>query len=86
MNTVYAQYAALGKVKDPVKEKNPNRVLGGLRGSGSETLTMVAEDGSEREIPSLNYVKGLENKLREQDARIKMMERQIQSLLNGVKK
>jgi hypothetical protein len=86
MSNIYAQYAALGKSKVAIKEKNPNRVLGGLRGSGSETFTMIAEDGSEQKIPSINYVKGLENKVREQEKRIEVMENQIRSLVNGAKR
>jgi len=84
MNHIYAQYAAYAK--KAVKEKNPNRVLGGLRGSGTEALTMVAEDGSEQKLPSMNYVRGLESKLREQDKKIQQLERQVQMLLNGEKR
>lgn len=51
MNHIYAQYSSLGKSDELKKEKNPNRVLGGLRGSGGEILTMVSEDGSEQQIP-----------------------------------
>ena len=84
MNHIYAQYAAYAKKAE--KEKNPNRVLGGLRGSGTESLTMVAEDGSEQKLPSMNYVRGLESKLREQDKKIQQLERQVQMLLNGEKR
>ena len=86
MNRHYEQYPSLGKHNQVEKEKNPNRVLGGLRGSGTESLTMVAEDGSEQKLPSMNYVRGLESKVREQEKRIQQLERQVQSLLNGAKR
>lgn len=77
MNDIYAQYSSLGKSEELKKEKNPNRVLGGLRGSGSEILTMVSEDGSEQQIPSVKYVKELENKIREQDKLIREMTQRL---------
>ena len=80
MNDIYRQYSALGNKGKTEKDKNPNRVLGGLRGSGSEILTMVSEDGSEQKLPSLNYVKGLENKIREQDKLIHELANRIRNL------
>lgn len=77
MNDIYAQYSSLGKAEGAKREKNPNRVLGGLRGSGSEILTMVSEDGSEQQIPSVKYVKELENKIREQDKLIREMAQRL---------
>lgn len=80
MNDMYAQYSSLGNSDALKKEKNPNRVLGGLRGSGSEILTMVSEDGSEQQIPSVKYVKELENKIREQDKLIRELANRIRNL------
>lgn len=80
MNHIYAQYSSLGKSDELKKEKNPNRVLGGLRGSGGEILTMVSEDGSEQQIPSVKYVKELENKIREQDKVIRELANRIRNL------
>lgn len=80
MNEIYAQYASLSKTNREVKEKNPNRVLGGIRGSGTETLSVMTEDGVEQKLPSLNYVRGLEMKLKELNDKVMMLER----LLNQV--
>ena len=61
-------------------DKNPNRVLGGLRGQGADMMTVLGEDGTQHTIPSQKYVQGLEEKLRTQDARITMLEKQLRRL------
>jgi hypothetical protein len=58
-------------------DKNPNRVTGGLRAQGSDRLTMVAEDGSSREIPTIEYVRSLEEQSRKQRAAIDVLERKL---------
>lgn len=60
--------------------KNPNRVLGGLRGQGADMMTVLGEDGTQHTIPSQKYVQGLEEKIRNQDARISMLEKQIRRI------
>lgn len=80
MNDIYAQYSAYAKAAKAdkqVKEKNPNRVLGGIRGSGTETLTVMTEDGVEQKLPSLSYVKGLEMKVQDLNEKVRMLERLI---------
>jgi hypothetical protein len=61
-------------------DKNPNRVLGGLRGQGVDTMTVLGEDGVQHTIPSQKYVQGLEEKLRTQEARITMLEKQLRRM------
>jgi hypothetical protein len=61
-------------------DKNPNRVLGGLRGQGADTMTVLGEDGAEHTIPSQKYVQGLEEKLRVQEARISKLETQLRRI------
>lgn len=68
-----------------VKEKNPNRVLGGLKGHGVDHYSMLGEDGMERQVPTRAYVQGLEEKVRHQDARIDVLEKQIRRLSNDQK-
>ena len=78
MNNHYAKYSALARTNaKTVKEKNPNRVLGGIRGAGSETLSVVTEDGVEQKLPSLNYVRGLEMKVQELNEKVRMLERLV---------
>ena len=78
MNDIYRQYAALGKPGTAeAKSKNPNRVLGGIRGSGTETLSVVTEDGVEQKLPSLNYVKGLEMKIQDLNEKVRILERLV---------
>lgn len=70
----------------PLKsDKNPNRVLGGLKGAGVNTYTMLGEDGVEKRIPTEAYVQALEKKLRSQDDRIAILEKQIRRLNNDQK-
>jgi len=57
--------------------KNPNRVLGGLRGQGADMMTVLGEDGTQHTIPSQKYVQGLEEKIRTQDARLTRLEQQL---------
>ena len=66
-------------------EKNPNRVLGGLKGAGTDTYTMLGEDGQEKHVPTKAYVQGLEEKLRKQDARLAMLEKQLRRMNNDQK-
>lgn len=80
MNEIYAQYSSLSKVNKEVKEKNPNRVLGGIRGSGTETLSVMTEDGVEQKLPSLSYVKGLEMKVQDLNEKVRMLERLVNQL------
>ena len=80
MNEIYVQYSSLSKANKEVKEKNPNRVLGGIRGSGTETLSVMTEDGVEQKLPSLNYVKGLEMKVQDLNEKVRMLERLVNQL------
>jgi hypothetical protein len=81
MSDIYRQYAAWGKpLTAETKSKNPNRVLGGIRGSGTETLSVMTEDGVEQKLPSLNYVKGLEMKVQDLNEKVRMLERLVNQL------
>lgn len=60
--------------------KNPNRVLGGLRGQGVNTMTVLGEDGTQHTIPSQKYVEGLEEKLRSTEARLTVVEKQLRRM------
>lgn len=61
-----------------VVNKNPNRVMGGLRAHGMNSYTIIAEDGSEQAVPSQRYVETLEQKVAEQSNVIKEMQRNLQ--------
>ena len=81
-NFISSMYART-KMQSPTQEKNPNRVLGGLKGQGVNSFSMLGEDGIEKEIPTQAYVQALEEKLRTQDSRIAIIEKQIRRLSNG---
>jgi hypothetical protein len=55
--------------------KNPNRVMGGLRAQGVDSYKILGEDGVEKEIPTQSYVRALEDKLRKLDARLTYVEK-----------
>jgi len=57
--------------------KNPNRVAGGLRAQGVDTLSILGEDGQERQIPSHRYVQSLEEQVKKQRAAIDVLERKL---------
>lgn len=58
-------------------DKNPNRVTGGLKAQGVDRFTMVAEDGTNREIPTVEYVRSLEEQSKKQRAAIDVLERKL---------
>lgn len=59
----------------PKSEKNPNRVTGGLKSQGVDRLVMVSEDGTSKEIPSLQYVRSLEEQVKKTRAALSVLER-----------
>lgn len=69
-----------GNKSTPVETKNPNRVMGGLRGQGVDSFRILGEDGIEKEIPTQKYVRTLEDKLRSQAAVIEQLQKQINRL------
>jgi len=69
-------YGRQAKNSSPTaSNKNPNRVTGGLRGQGSDSYKIIAEDGSTQEIPTQAYVRSLEEQLKKQRAAINVLER-----------
>jgi hypothetical protein len=58
-------------------DKNPNRVTGGLRAQGVDTMTLLGEDGSKQELPTLQYVRSLEEQSKKQRAAINVLERKL---------
>lgn len=75
LNKMYGrkQTPALEKSSD----KNPNRVTGGLKAQGVDKFVMMAEDGSQQEIPTVEYVRSLEEQSRKQRAAISVLERKL---------
>lgn len=63
-------------VQSAESNKNPNRVMGGLRAQGVDSYKILGEDGVEKEIPTQSYVRALEDKLRKLDARLTFVEKQ----------
>jgi hypothetical protein len=57
--------------------KNPNRVTGGLRAQGVDRFTMISEDGTQQDVPSLEYVRSLEEQSKKQRAAITVLERKL---------
>ena len=60
--------------------KNPNRVTGGLKAQGVDTVVMLGEDGSSQELPTLEYVRSLEEQSKKQRAAINVLERKLTRL------
>lgn len=58
-------------------DKNPNRVAGGLRAQGVDTFEMLGEDGSVQKIPTIEYVRSLEEQSKKQRAAITVLERKL---------
>jgi hypothetical protein len=58
-------------------DKNPNRVTGGLKAQGVDRFTMISEDGTQQEIPTIEYVRSLEEQSKKQRAAINVLERKL---------
>jgi hypothetical protein len=58
-------------------DKNPNRVTGGLKAQGVDTMVMISEDGTKQELPTLEYVRSLEEQSKKQRAAITVLERKL---------
>lgn len=82
LNKMYGQHSS--KLQHQ-PNKNPNRVLGGLKGAGVDTFSMLGEDGLEKRIPTEAYVKGLEQKLKQLEAITRDHDRKITRLNNDQK-
>ena len=67
------------------RDKNPNRVLGGLKGAGVNSFTMLGEDGVEQHIPTQAYVQALEEKLRKLESMVLEQDKKIRRLSNDQK-
>lgn len=77
MSYLNRMYGRKAPALQPAIEKNPNRVSGGLRAQGVDRFTMVAEDGSQKEIPTLEYVRSIEEQSKKQRAALIVLERKL---------
>ena len=60
--------------------KNPNRVVGGIKAQGVDSFSLLGEDGVEKKIPTQQYVQGLEEQIRQQRNAIAILERKLARL------
>ena len=81
LKTMYASKIA----RREEREKNPNRVLGGLKGAGVNSFTMLGEDEQEKHIPTYAYVQALEEKLKRLEATVLEQDKKIRRLSNDQK-
>jgi len=77
MSYLNKMYGRGSKTEPPESNKNPNRVAGGLRAQGVDTLSILGEDGQERQIPSQRYVQSIEEQVKKQRAAIDVLERKL---------
>lgn len=80
ITSMYARKQATAAV-----EKNPNRVLGGLKGHGADHYSVLGEDGQERQVPTKAYVQGLEEKLRRLETLVNEQDKRLRKLSNDQK-
>ena len=77
MSYLNQMYGRRSKNIVATSDKNPNRVTGGLKAQGVDRFTMLGEDGTQQEVPSLQYVTSLEEQSRKQRAAITTLERKL---------
>ena len=80
---MYGKSASTAPTPEQESAKNPNRVAGGLRAQGVDTLSILGEDGKERQVPSHRYVQSLEEQVKKQRAAIDVLERKLARLENS---
>lgn len=80
MSYLNKMYGRQSKNTAPSTDKNPNRVTGGLKAQGVDRFTMLGEDGTQQEVPSLQYVTSLEEQSGKQRAAITTLERKLTRL------
>ena len=80
MSYLNQMYGRQSKNTAPSADKNPNRVTGGLKAQGVDRFTMLGEDGTQQEVPSLQYVNSLEEQSRKQRVAITTLERKLTRL------
>lgn len=85
MSYLHNMYGRKSAPQKTAVEKNPNRVLGGLKGAGVDTFSMLGEDGVEKRIPTEAYVRSIEEKLRKLESTVNEQSRQIRRLNNDQK-
>ena len=77
MSYLNKMYGRQSKNTAPSTDKNPNRITGGLKAQGVDTIVMLGEDGAKQELPTLAYVRSLEEQSRKQRAAINVLERKL---------
>lgn len=78
MNYLNKMYGAKSSTKtESTSDKNPNRVAGGLRAQGVDSVEMIGEDGSVQNLPTQKYVQSLEEQLKQQRSAIQVLERKL---------
>jgi hypothetical protein len=80
MDEIQRQFSRVKIAAAPVSNKNPNRVAGGIKGSGTDMVTVVDESGQERHIPTKKYITALEDQIRLERNRISSMETKLNRL------
>ena len=80
MNEIQRQFSRVTISAQPASNKNPNRVAGGIKGSGTDMVTVVDESGQERHIPTKKYITALEDQIRLERNRISSMETKLNKL------
>jgi len=80
MDQIKRQFGGVSIPGKPALEKNPNRVAGGIRGSGTDTVIFVDESGQERHIPTKRYIAALEEQIKTQRSHITSLETKLNRL------
>ena len=78
-----SMYNMYGRNKKPIdEEKNPNRVIGGLKSQGVDSFKMLDENGHEKLIPTQAYVRGVEEQVRRLTTLVTEQAKDIRRLAN----
>lgn len=77
MSSMYRMYGRGAPSESNGIQKNPNRVIGGLKGQGADSFAVTGFDGKERQVATQAYVQGIEEQLRRLAATVREQEKNI---------
>lgn len=75
--SMYKMYGRGSAPESNGMQKNPNRVIGGLKGQGADSFAVTGFDGKERQVATQAYVQGIEEQLRRLAATVREQEKRI---------
>lgn len=82
MSFINRMYSGHKYSEPDTREKNPNKVSGGLKAQHADRFSIIDESGKEQELPSYKYIAALEQQVKKQRSAIQVLEVKLSRLEN----